>query len=319
MIRVLSFVILSVFLSLPMAHGWEYDFDKVWEDQQNIPIIPVAPPQEQYYTPLPEPPPPVPQPVPQPTPQPVPQVSQPIERPQIRNVVDSSLETYVEPLTNMRFVRVKGGCFRMGSPTNEKGRGADERQHEACVGDFWVGMYEVTQGQWKKIMGANPSVNRKGDNYPVENISWKNGVAFADTLSRKSGMGFRLPTEAEWEFAARASSTTLYSGSNSPGQIAWYYKNSNLASHPVGAKQSNQLGLYDMSGNVWEWCSDWYGKNYSGGSRNPQGPTSGTKKVSRGGSWSGNPEDIRVARREKDKPEAHYSDVGLRLVMSASP
>ncbi|MDH3349214.1 MAG: formylglycine-generating enzyme family protein [Desulfobulbaceae bacterium] len=303
MIRLFSFVILSILFPISLGYGWEYDFEKVWGKEKNLPIVPVAPSREKFV------------PI-QSVPDPVPQA---VERPQVRNVAPVlSTESYVESITGMKFIRVTGSCYSMGSPTSEKGRGNDERQHEACVDDFWIAIHEVTQSQWKKIMGSNPSINRKGNSYPVENISWEDAVAFAKKINNKAGMGFRLPTEAEWEFAARAGTTTLYSGSSSPDKVAWYYNNSSLASHPVGVKKPNKFGIYDMSGNVWEWCLDWYGKNYSRGSDNPQGPVKGIKKVSRGGSWSGNPEDIRVARREKDTPGAHYSDVGFRLVMSVS-
>ncbi len=199
---------------------------------------------------------------------------------------------------------VKGGSFQMGSNDSN----SDEKPiHSVTVSDFYIGKYEVTQKEWKAVMGSNPS-NWKGDNLPVERVSWYDAVEFCNKKSEMEGLqkcysgsgknitcdftknGYRLPTEAEWEYAARGGNKSKgykYSGSNNIGDVAWYTSNSGSKTHPVGTKRSNELGIYDMSGNVWEWCWDWYDENYysiSPGS-NPRGPNSGKFAVLRGGSW----------------------------------
>ncbi len=228
------------------------------------------------------------------------------------------------PETGIEMVFVKGGTFQMGCTSEQSDCDDDEKPaHTVTVDDFYIGKYEVTQKQWKEIMGNNPS-HFKGDDLPVEKVSWKKVQKFISKLNEKTGLHYRLPTEAEWEYAARGgvetiheSSNAQYAGSNNIDAVAWYWNNSGHETHPVGTKQPNKLGIYDMSGNVWEWCSDWYDENYYGNSpqNNPQGPSSGTYRVYRGGSWRHYARYCRVAARSNVIP-AHRDDyLGFRLVL----
>jgi formylglycine-generating enzyme required for sulfatase activity len=198
---------------------------------------------------------------------------------------------------------IDGGTFQMGSTSGE----ADERPvHSVTASSFYLGKYEVTQKQWIAVMSSNPS-NFKGDNLPVEQVSWYDAVDFCNRLSAKEGLqpcytisgttvscdfsrnGYRLPTEAEWEYAARGGRSSrgyTYAGGSDAGAVGWYSGNSGSTTHAVGGKQANELGLYDMSGNVWEWCWDWYGSYGSGAQTDPRGPSSGQYRLLRGGSWS---------------------------------
>ena len=211
---------------------------------------------------------------------------------------------------------VKGGTFTMGA-TAEQGSDAydwEKPTHSVTVSDFYIGKYEVTQAQWKAVMGSNPS-RWKGDNLPVENVSWNDIQEFIQKLNAQTGKKFRLPTEAEWEYAARGGNQSKgykYSGSNSIGDVAWYYDNSSSKTHPVGQKTPNELGIYDMSGNVWEWCGDWYGSYSSSSQTNPTGPSSGSFRVLRGGSWSYIAGSCRVSRRSYD-PDYRSDNYGFRL------
>ena len=222
----------------------------------------------------------------------------------------SAVYEFRQSTGNMVFV--EGGTFQMGS--NE---GDDEKPiHTVTVGDFYIGKYEVTQKEWEAVMGSNPS-NFKGANRPVENVSWNDIKEFLQKLNFKSGKQYRLPTEAEWEYAARGGNqgqNFKYSGSNSIDEVAWYNGNSSSQTHEVGQKQPNELGIYDMSGNVWEWCSDWYDANYysSSPSKNPQGPSSGSSRVLRGGSWGVNVV-CRSSFRDWGYPGVRYSSSGFRL------
>ena len=179
-----------------------------------------------------------------------------------------------------------------------------------------MGKYEVTQKQWKAVMGNNPS-NWKGDNLPVENVSWNDVQKFIKKLNAKTGGHFRLPTEAEWEYAARGGAKSRgykYAGSNDAGSVGWYSNNSGAKTHPVGQKKPNELGLYDMSGNVWEWCQDWKGSYSSSAQTNPKGPSSGSYRVDRGGSWSDGARHVRVANRDYSSPSYLLNSLGFRLV-----
>jgi formylglycine-generating enzyme required for sulfatase activity len=216
----------------------------------------------------------------------------------------------------IEMVYVKGGTFQMGSNDGD----SDEKPvHTVTVSDFYIGKYEVTQKQWREIMGNNPSNFKNCDNCPVEKVSWNDVQEFIKKLNQKTGKNYRLPTEAEWEYAARGGSQSRgykYAGSNNIGEVAWYDGNSSSKTHAVGGKKPNELGIYDMSGNVYEWCSDWY-VNYSAGSqRNPQGPTSGFDRVLRGGSWSGLAGFCRVSNRSICDPDDRYSFSGFRLAVS---
>ncbi|MGE4299015.1 MAG: formylglycine-generating enzyme family protein [Desulfovibrionaceae bacterium] len=225
-------------------------------------------------------------------------------------------KTWTEPTTGMAFVWVPGGCFQMGSPTSERYRDGDEGPvHEVCVDGFWLGKYEVTQAEWTKVMGNNPS-HFKGDRNPVEKVSWNDAQEFIRRLNGKGNGGFRLPTEAEWEYAARSGGKAqTYSGGEDLTRVAWYDGNSGGQTHPVGGKAPNGMGLYDMSGNVWEWCQDWLSSSYYASSprSNPTGPDMGSGRVNRGGSWCSEPSYARSANRYGFWPDIAYNDCGFRL------
>ncbi|MBI9090306.1 MAG: formylglycine-generating enzyme family protein [Desulfobacterium sp.] len=223
-------------------------------------------------------------------------------------------DSWVEPNTGMAFVSVPGGCFMMGNNSGE----SDERpSHEACVYDFWIGRYEVTQGQWKAIMGSNPSRFKKGDNYPVEMVSWDDVKVFLKRLNEISTETFRLPTEAEWEYAATCGGEGFtFAGGDDIDAVAWYDGNSNETTHGVGTKAPNNYALYDMSGNVWEWCEDVHAWNaYSNtGRTTPLFLGKGFRKVDRGGSWVNFKGDVRATRRDRYNPEDKSSNLGFRLI-----
>ncbi len=227
-------------------------------------------------------------------------------------------DEYGDPLTGIQFVLVKGGCYEMGDSFGDGARA--EKPHEVCVSDFYLGKYEVTQGQWKKVMGSNPSSFIASDDHPVESVTWSEVQDFIRKLNQMSGKGYRLPTEAEWEFAARSGGKKeKWAGTSIDselGEYAWFYDNCGKSTHPVGQKKPNSLGLYDMSGNVSEWVADWYGSKYYQNSPkdNPQGPMKGIYKVSRGGSWKDRSANIRVAYRFMDDPELPYSLQQIRAV-----
>ena len=216
-------------------------------------------------------------------------------------------------------VFVEGGTFQMGA-TSEQGADAysDEKPvHSVTVSDFYIGKYEVTQAQWKAVMGNKPSLFQ-GDNLPVENVSWDDIQEFIKKLNQLTGKTYRLPTEAEWEYAARGGKKSKgykYAGSNTLEVVAWYDGNSNYKTHPVGQKQPNELGLYDMSGNVEEWCQDWYGNYNSSSQTNPTGPASGSCRVIRGSSWGHPALFCRVSSRIYFFPSYGVSSCGFRLVL----
>ncbi len=217
----------------------------------------------------------------------------------------------------MEFVLVPGGCFQMGVTFGD-GYSDEKPVHEVCVDSFYMGKYEVTQGQYQVVTGNNPSNFKKGDNYPVENVSWNDTQSFIRSLNGKGGSKYRLPTEAEWEFAARSGGRSeKYAGGNDIDAVAWYTSNSGSSTHPVGQKQPNGLGLYDMSGNVWEWCGDWYDGSCYGSSprNNPEGPSSGSGRVGRGGGWDDNPGVVRAARRNGYTPGYASINLGFRLIL----
>ena len=222
---------------------------------------------------------------------------------------------------NIDMVYVKGGTFTMGG-TAEQGADAEvveKPAHSVTLSGFYIGKYEVTQAQWKAIMGTNPS-NWKGDNLPVENVSWNDVQEFISKLNVQTGKKYRLPTEAEWEYAARGGNQSKgckYSGSNSISNIAWYDANSNKMTHIVGQKSPNELGIYDMSGNVCEWCQDLFGMYSSSSQTNPTGPSSGLARMVRGGCWVTSEDGCRVSYRCNYNQNSRYSFCGFRLALSA--
>lgn len=241
--------------------------------------------------------------------------------------------TYTDLTTSMEFVWVEGGCFQMGSPPSEKLRDSHEGPvHEVCVDGFYMSKYEVTQGQWQKVMGNNSSHSKDGENYPVENISWNDIQIFVRKLNSQTGKSFRLPTEAEWEYAARAGTkgpfyfgeTLSLDQANFNGlfiyDIGKEYSNGKKGRRggttPVGSFPANAFGLYDMHGNVREWTQDWYGKSYYSSSprNNPRGPSSGEEHVIRGGSYYYGPHLLRSAFRDYDDPDSDLFLYGFRLV-----
>jgi formylglycine-generating enzyme required for sulfatase activity len=235
-----------------------------------------------------------------------------------------------QPLAN--FVRVEGGTFRMGSAD---GRDEEQPLHTVTVKSFSIGKYAVTQKEWQEVIGNNPSFF-KGDNLPVENVGWYKAVDYCNKRSLKEGLtsayrgsgdsitcdwnadGYRLPTEAEWEYAAKGGNGSpgnyTYSGSDNIDIVAWYYKNSGTITHPVGIKAANGLGIHDMSGNVLEWCWDWYGDYSSEARTDPVGPVSGADRVQRGGSWFDTEWSARSSNRVHLNPSYVYNTFGFRLV-----
>ena len=227
-------------------------------------------------------------------------------------------------------IPVKGGTFMMGA-TEEQGDDAYDNEnpvHIVTLSDFSIGETEVTQALWEAVMGQKPTSDGSqwsstyglDDNYPVYYVSWNDCQEFITELNRLTGQNFRLPTEAEWEFAARGGNSSQgykYAGSNTIGDVAWYSSNSSSKTHPVATKSPNELGLYDMSGNVWEWCQDWYASYSSSSQTNPtgpsSGPSSGSYRVLRGGSWFSNARYCLVAARNLNPPSSRYHYYGLRL------
>lgn len=228
-------------------------------------------------------------------------------------------KTYTANGVSFDMMMVKAGTFTMGATSEMKDPYSNEKPtHQVTLtNDYYIGKTEVTQALWMAVMGNNPSYF-KGDNLPVECVSWDDCQKFISKLNSLTGQNFRLPTEAEWEFAARGGNNSnhyQYSGSNELGDVAWYYGNSGRKTHAVATKQPNELGLYDMSGNVWEWCSDWYGNYSSSSQTNPTGPSVGFCRVLRGGSWGCNAWFCRSSYRFSNAPGSSYSSFGLRLVL----
>lgn len=228
-------------------------------------------------------------------------------------------QTFTVNGVSFTIVGVEGGTFTMGA-TSEQGTSDpydDEYPtHSVTLSNFAIGETEVTQELWRAVMGSNPS-SFSGTNLPVENVSWNDCQTFITKLNQLTGKNFRLPTEAEWEYAARGGNKSRgykYAGSNTLSDVAWYSDNSS-STHPVKQKQANELGLYDMSGNVWEWCQDWYGSYSSGAQANPTGPASGSSCVYRGGSWGLNAWNCRVSRRGGYTPAGCAINLGLRLAL----
>lgn len=240
----------------------------------------------------------------------------------LNNPYDPKAGNYIPPETppDISMVFIPGGTFNMGNSG-----------YNVTLNSFWIGKYELTQALYASVMQTNPS-SHVDANAPVEKVSWFDAVQFCNFLSGMSGLepvysingsivsfdqsknGYRLPTEAEWEYAARAGGTTTYAGSNTIDDVAWYSGNSSSITHPVGQKIPNQFGIYDMSGNVSEWCWDWYASTLpSGSATNPTGPATGTERTERSGAWDIDQTWSEVLKRDKDVPTSTFADVGFRL------
>ncbi|MDR1895237.1 MAG: SUMF1/EgtB/PvdO family nonheme iron enzyme [Prevotellaceae bacterium] len=230
-------------------------------------------------------------------------------------------KTEAKKSINIEMVYVQGGTFTMGC-TAEQGNYCLDREkpvHQVTLSSFYIGKYEITQAQWKSVMGNNPSYF-KSDNLPVEQVSWDEVQEFIRKLNAQTGENYRLPTEAEWEYAARGGAKSngyKYSGSNNVYEVAWCYDNSGNKTHPVGTKQANELGIYDMSGNVYEWCGDWYGAYSSEAQTNPRGSSSGSYRVNRGGSWNSGAQIVRVPLRNGSTSGYRDFYLGFRLARSS--
>jgi len=268
-----------------------------------------------------------------------------------KDIPESYQSTPAKSDTHTEMVFIEGGTFQMGDVWGD-GEGDEKPVHTVTVSDFWLGKYEVTVAEfekfisttgyqtdaekgdgsycwtgreWEKKVGVNWRCDAQGNvrksselNHPVIHVSWNDAVAYCDWLSKKTGQNYRLPTEAEWEYAARGGNKSRgyqYSGSNNLDEVGWYDHNSGIRTHPVGQKRPNELGLYDMSGNVWEWCEDWYSSEYYQKSPqiDPQGPSSGTHRVLRGGSWLITPIYVRCSNRNHYVPAGRDPNSGFRL------
>ncbi len=222
-------------------------------------------------------------------------------------------QTFTANGVSFTMVEVQGGTFTMGSDVFSGKKPA----HSVTLSSYHIGETEVTQALWQAVMGKNPS-KFKGNKYPVERVSWEDCQKFIKKLNKITGKQFRLPTEAEWEFAARGGNLSkgyLYSGSDNLDDVAWFRDNSGGTTHNVATKGSNELGLYDMSGNVWEWCSDWDGPYSSIAQTNPTGPSTGSLRVLRGGCWFSYDGFCRVSGQGGSSPDDRDSSLGLRLAL----
>ena len=267
------------------------------------------------------------------------------DEPEVNEKYDITTDGIFKELSYDEMVYVEGGTFTMGA-TSEQGSDYDKDErptHKVTLDSYYIGKYEVTQQLWEYVMsyegvdadgssisayasdvwlGTNPSsIYGVGDYYPAYYVNWEDIVnIFLPRLNKITGKTYRLPTEAEWEYAARGGNKSQgykYTGSNTIDDVAWYADNAtgaNFGTQEVGLKLPNELGLYDMSGNVWEWCSDWYGVYSSSSQTNPTGPTSGSGHVYRGGSWGSKAQYCRVSYRYRNSTGDRYSGVGFRLV-----
>ncbi len=231
-----------------------------------------------------------------------------------------------EPVAGIDLVLVKGGCYRMGATDDHCDAGPEERPaHEVCVGDFWLGRTEVTQAEWRAVMGTDTSAvtTCAGDRCPIDNVTFAEVQEFLSRLDARAGGRFRLPTEAEWEYAARSGGKDqTFAGGKDVGAVAWFADNSGKVNHPVGLKAPNGLGLFDMSGNVWEMTADLWSPTYYAASprENPPGPSAGEDHVVRGGCRTGGVANQRTTRRtfvnDRTKGAGKGGNVGFRLARS---
>lgn len=233
------------------------------------------------------------------------------------------LENHVNSI-GMKFVRIPAGTFTMGeNPPLSEGKGDEHPAHEVTISKgFYICAHEVTQKQWRDVMGANPS-RHKGDDHPVDSVSWNDAQEFIKLLNQREGHNrYRLPSEAEWEYAARAGTKTRYFWGNDAGKLsdhAWVKANANDVTHPVGTKKPNAFGLYDTSGNVREWVNDWYDDEHYAKSpkTDPKGPLSGYGRAYRGGSKDGMEFPTRSSYRWRETPDTRAQNLGFRLAMDA--
>ena len=225
-------------------------------------------------------------------------------------------KTFTVNGVSFNMIYVQGGTFKMGA-NDSKAYDKEKPVHRVTLSDYYIGETEVTQELWEAVMGSNPSWS-KGSNKPVETVSWDDCQEFVAKLNELTGKNFSLPTEAQWEYAARGGKKSRgykYSGSNTIGKVAWNTDNSSDSTHPVGTKSPNELGLYDMSGNVCVWCSDRDGSYSSSSQTNPTGPTTGSYRMFRGGSWCHSARHCRVTHRSSDYPSNRDRNYGLRLAL----
>ncbi|MDR0971557.1 MAG: formylglycine-generating enzyme family protein [Bacteroidales bacterium] len=220
-----------------------------------------------------------------------------------------------------QMIFVEGGTFYMGCTSEQGGDCSwDESPvRKVTLSNFYISKYEITQKQWQVVMNATPSKSGQWEDYPVTNISWYEVQEFCQKLNEMTGKKYRLPTEAEWEYAARGGNKSKgfkFSGSDNLDNIGWFATNCQYDTHPVGQKEPNELGIYDMSGNVWEWCSDFFAKYPSKNEKNPQGPSQGKSKIFRGGSWRSHITYCRNTIRNYFIPTNKSNTVGFRLVLS---
>ena len=237
-----------------------------------------------------------------------------------RNNNSYNEQTFMVKGVEFKMIKVEGGTFSMGATSEQSSDAFDYEKpvHSVTLSDYYIGETEVTQELWEAVMGSNPSEFTGNDQRPVENVSWNDCQEFIKKLNQLTGKEFRLPTEAEWEYAARGGKYSRgykYSGSNNSDEVAWYDSNSGSKTHPVKTKKDNELGLYDMSGNVWEWGNDWWGCYQSNSQTNPTGPSEGESRVLRGGGWCYFDMGVRVSRRDYLTPGYRHIIIGLRLAL----
>ena len=241
------------------------------------------------------------------------------QQPVTTTTSSASSQTFTANGVSFKMIRVDGGTFQMGATSEQNNDSYDDEKpvHSVTLSSYYIGQTEVTQALWQAVMGSNPS-NWEGDNLPVEQVSWNDCQTFITKLNQLTGQKFRLPTEAEWEYAARGGKQSKgykYSGSNTLADVAWFTDNSSGKTHPVATKLPNELVLYDMSGNVWEWCQDRKGSYSSSSRTNPTGPTGGSERVYRGGCWSNDARGCRVSCRTSYTPVGKLNDLGFRLCL----
>lgn len=233
----------------------------------------------------------------------------------LAQVAPAVADSFTDPYTGMAFTSVPGGCFTAGATD---GNSDEKPLHDVCLSPFYLGTYEVTQGEWRKVMGINPALfSNCGDDCPVDQVSWSDAMEFIYRLNQLTGRSYRLPTEAEWEYACRGGTANRYCG-DAVDAVAWHAGNSGNRAHPKGRKKPNSLGIFDMSGNVWEWVRDWHGRYPAQRQQDPTGPASGSSRVRRGGSWQYGVDKARAGWRSSGYQEDRAMDIGFRLAHPAA-